>query len=77
LENGDLIAILNHIFGKWFDLILNHIFDDFWTPCIFQSLSAPPVIVISPPPTVVVDVSYTFVINCTAMGIPTPGITHW
>jgi hypothetical protein len=29
LENGDLIAILNHIFGKSFDLILNHISDDF------------------------------------------------
>jgi hypothetical protein len=31
-ENGDLIAILNHIFSKWFDLILNHILDDFWIP---------------------------------------------
>ena len=29
---------------------------------------------ISPPPKVEVDVSYTFVINCTAMGIPTPEV---
>ena len=35
---------------------------------------APPIIVISPPPKVEVDVSYTFVINCTAMGIPTPEV---
>jgi hypothetical protein len=32
MENDNLIAILNHIFGKWFDLILNHISDDFWIP---------------------------------------------
>ena len=38
------------------------------------SQKAPPIIVESPPPKVVVDVSYTFVINCTAMGIPTPEI---
>jgi hypothetical protein len=24
---------LNHIWGKWFDLILNNILDDFWIPC--------------------------------------------
>eukprot|EP00095_Tigriopus_kingsejongensis_P005966 maker-scaffold48_size466083-snap-gene-1.17 protein:Tk05966 transcript:maker-scaffold48_size466083-snap-gene-1.17-mRNA-1 annotation:"basement membrane-specific heparan sulfate proteoglycan core protein" len=34
----------------------------------------PPVIIESPPPQVVVDPSFTFVINCTAMGIPTPEI---
>jgi hypothetical protein len=34
LENGDLIEILNHIFNKWFDLILNHISDDFWIPWV-------------------------------------------
>ena len=36
--------------------------------------SAPPIIVVSPPAKVEVDVSYTFVINCTAMGIPTPEV---
>ena len=37
-------------------------------------ISAGPVIVISPPPAVLVDQSYTFIINCTAMGIPTPEV---
>ena len=39
-----------------------------------MELSAPPVIVISPPPQITVDSSFTFVINCTAMGIPTPEV---
>jgi len=33
-----------------------------------------PEIVVSPPPLVTVDQSFTFVINCTAMGIPTPQV---
>ncbi len=33
-----------------------------------------PVIVVSPPPRVSVDVGMTFVINCTAVGVPTPQI---
>ena len=33
-----------------------------------------PIIVISPPPVVTVDQTFTFVINCTAMGIPTPQV---
>ena len=33
-----------------------------------------PIIIVSPPPKVVVDQSYTLVINCTAMGIPTPEV---
>ena len=34
-----------------------------------------PIIVISPPPVVTVDQTFTFVINCTAMGIPTPQVS--
>eukprot|EP00094_Tigriopus_californicus_P007836 TCALIF_07546-PA protein Name:"Similar to Hspg2 Basement membrane-specific heparan sulfate proteoglycan core protein (Mus musculus)" AED:0.27 eAED:0.27 QI:67/0.56/0.38/1/0.8/0.76/26/0/2378 len=34
----------------------------------------PPIILESPPAQVIVDPSFTFVINCTAMGIPTPEI---
>jgi hypothetical protein len=34
MENGDFIAILNHIIGKWFYFILNHISDGFWIPCL-------------------------------------------
>ena len=33
-----------------------------------------PIIVISPPPAILVDQTYTFIINCTAMGIPAPEI---
>ena len=33
-----------------------------------------PLIVVSPPPLVTVDQTFTFVINCTAMGIPTPQV---
>ena len=33
-----------------------------------------PEIVVSPPAAVPVDQSYTFIINCTAIGIPTPEI---
>ena len=33
-----------------------------------------PIIIVSPPPLVTVDQSFTFVINCTAMGIPTPQV---
>lgn len=35
---------------------------------------APPIIIISPPPSVVVEVGQTFIINCTALGVPTPEI---
>ena len=38
------------------------------------SISAPPVIIVSPPPAVPVNYTFTFVINCTAMGIPTPEV---
>jgi hypothetical protein len=40
--------------------------------CVY--ISAPPIIIISPPPTVITEISYTFIINCTALGIPTPEI---
>jgi len=33
-----------------------------------------PEIVVSPPPLLTVDQSFTFIINCTAMGIPTPQV---
>ena len=35
-----------------------------------------PLIVVSPPPLVTVDQTFTFVINCTAMGIPTPQVQN-
>ena len=35
---------------------------------------APPIIIISPPPQVITEYEETFIINCTAMGIPTPEI---
>jgi hypothetical protein len=37
-------VILNHIFGKWFDLILNPISDDFWIPCPFYKRVGLPII---------------------------------
>jgi hypothetical protein len=30
--------------------------------------------VISPPPAILVDQTFTFIINCTAMGVPTPEV---
>ena len=38
-----------------------------------------PIITVSPPPLVTVDQTFTFVINCTAMGIPTPQVSseYW
>ena len=37
--------------------------------------SGSPIITVSPPPLVTVDQSFTFVINCTAMGIPRPQVS--
>jgi len=34
----------------------------------------PPEIVVSPPPTINVDQSFTFIINCTAVGVPPPQV---
>ena len=50
------------------------IFFKAWTLSDHLNLLAGPVIVVSPPPSMLVEQSYTFVINCTAMGIPTPEI---
>jgi len=52
-----------------------------FTYSFFQDLSdeigcRPPVIIESPPPTVTVTVQTTLIINCTAIGIPTPEI-NW
>ena len=55
------------------DIINNHIFLYFPTFFPFLYLVSP-VIIISPPPAVPVNYTYTFVINCTATGIPTPEI---
>lgn len=42
--------------------------------CLNTLLSAPPIIIVSPPPTVIVEIGHTFIINCTALGVPTPEI---
>ena len=39
-----------------------------------QAGCRPPEIVVSPPPTITVDQSFTFIINCTAVGVPTPQV---
>ena len=31
---------------------------------------------VSPPPTINVDQSFTFIINCTAVGVPPPQVIH-
>ena len=36
--------------------------------------TAPPIIIVSPPPTINVEIDHTFIINCTALGVPTPEI---
>ena len=41
---------------------------------VYFHFTAPPIIIVSPPPTVITEISHTFVINCTALGIPTPEI---
>ena len=36
--------------------------------------TAPPIIIVSPPPRINVEIDHTFIINCTALGVPTPEI---
>ena len=40
----------------------------------FYFITAPPIIIVSPPPTINVEIDHTFIINCTALGVPTPEI---